>query len=95
MLKFQFTVSQIRAHLQESDSRIVVRKAESGYATIAAGLCPAAGREKRRHRYHEGLGNLTPADLYCGRDRAIIERRRKIKKQTVEKRRLAHQRQAA
>ena len=47
------------------------------------------------HRYHEGLGNLTPADVYCGRDRAIIERRRKIKKQTVQKRRLAHQRQAA
>ena len=47
------------------------------------------------HRYHEGLGNLTPADVYCGRDRAIIERRRKIKKQTVKKRRLAHQRQAA
>ena len=33
------------------------------------------------HRYHESLGNLTPADVYCGRDRAIIERRRKIKKQ--------------
>ena len=47
------------------------------------------------HRYHEGLGNLTPADVYCGRDQAIIERRREIKKQTVEKRRLTHQRQAA
>ena len=47
------------------------------------------------HRYHESLGNLTPADVYFGRDRAIIERRRKIKKQTFEKRRLAHQRQAA
>ena len=47
------------------------------------------------HRYHESLANLTPADVYCGRDQAIIERRRKIKKQIVEKRRLAHQRQAA
>ena len=47
------------------------------------------------HRYHESLGNLTPADVYFGRDRAIIERRRKIKKQTFEKRRLALQRQAA
>ena len=47
------------------------------------------------HRYHESLGNLTPADVYFGRDWAIIERRRKIKKQTFEKRRLAHQRQAA
>ena len=47
------------------------------------------------HRYHESLGNLTPADVYFGRDRAIIERRRKIKKHSFEKRRLAHQRQAA
>ena len=47
------------------------------------------------HRYHESLGNLTPADVYFGRARAIIERRRKIKKQTFDKRRLAHQRQAA
>ena len=47
------------------------------------------------HRYHESLGNLKPADVYFGRDRAIIERRRKIKKHTFEKRRLAHQRQAA
>ena len=36
------------------------------------------------HRYHESLGNLTPADVYFCRDRAIIERRRKIKKQTFE-----------
>ena len=47
------------------------------------------------HRYHESLGNLTPADVFFGRDRAIIERRRKIKKQTFEKRPLAFQRQAA
>ena len=46
------------------------------------------------HRYHESLGNLVPADVYFGRDQAITERRRKIKKQTFDKRRLAHQRQA-
>ena len=47
------------------------------------------------HRYHESLGNLTPADVYFGRDRAIIETRRKFRKHTFEKRRLAHRRQAA
>ena len=31
------------------------------------------------HRYYENLGNLTPAEVYFRRDRAIIERRRKIK----------------
>ena len=46
-------------------------------------------------RYHESLANLTPADVYFGRDRAIIDRRRKIKDLTIRKRRLAHQRQAA
>ena len=46
-------------------------------------------------RYHESLDNLTPADVYFGRDRAIIDRRRKIKDLTMRKRRLAHQRQAA
>ena len=46
-------------------------------------------------RYHESLGNLTPADVYFGQHHAIIERRRKIKELTIQKRRLAHHRQAA
>lgn len=46
-------------------------------------------------RYHESLGNVTPADVYLGRATSIIKRREKIKKQTFEKRRLAHQRKAA
>jgi putative transposase len=46
-------------------------------------------------RYHESLNNLTPADVYFGRDRAIIDRRRRIKKRTIEQRRLAHQLSAA
>ncbi len=47
------------------------------------------------HRYHESIGNVTPADAYFGRDTAIIERRQKIKKLTIRIRRLKHQRQAA
>jgi putative transposase len=47
------------------------------------------------HRYHESLGNLTPADVYCGRDQVIIERRKRIKEMTIRNRRLRHQSQAA
>ena len=47
------------------------------------------------HRYHESLGNLTPADVYCGRGPAILAEREKIKTLTIQTRRLIHQRQAA
>ena len=46
-------------------------------------------------RYHESLGNVTPADVYFGRDRNILKEREKIKKQTIQNRRLQHQKQAA
>ena len=47
------------------------------------------------HRYRESIGNVTPGDAYFGRHTAIIERRKKIKKLTIQNRRLNHQRQAA
>ena len=31
-------------------------------------------------RYHQSIGNVTPADAYFGRHTAIIEKRKKIKK---------------
>ena len=46
-------------------------------------------------RYHESIGNVTPADAYLGRHTAIIEKRKKIKKLTTQNRRLNHQSQAA
>ncbi len=47
------------------------------------------------HRYHEAIGNVTPADVYFGRDQAIINERRKIKLKTINQRRLQHQQKVA
>jgi len=46
-------------------------------------------------RYHESLGNLTPADVYFGRGQTILIEREKIKRQTITGRRLHHHTQAA
>ena len=46
-------------------------------------------------RYHESIGNLTPADVYFERGQTILIERERIKRQTIAKRRLLHQRQAA
>ena len=46
-------------------------------------------------RYHESLGNLTPADVYSGRGQAILEARDEIKKRTIRNRRLSRHGRAA
>lgn len=46
-------------------------------------------------RYHESLANVTPADAYFGRAAAIIKHRERVKRQTLEYRRLLHRKLAA
>ncbi len=46
-------------------------------------------------RYHESLDNLTPADVYFGRGQTILLERDRIKRQTLQQRRLQHQIAAA
>ena len=56
----------------------------------------AAFVEHYNHRrYHESLNNVTPADAYFGRAEAIIQLRERIKRQTIEHRRLQHRKLAA
>ena len=46
-------------------------------------------------RYHESLNNVTPADVYFSRDKAILQQRERIKRRTLETRRLHHSTRAA
>lgn len=46
-------------------------------------------------RYHESLNNLTPEDVYTGRGQTVLNRRRKIKLKTIERRRRLYCRQKA
>jgi transposase InsO family protein len=46
-------------------------------------------------RYHESLDNLTPEDVYTGRGKTVLARRKKIKLKTIEKRRRLYYRQKA
>ena len=39
-------------------------------------------------RYHKALGNVTPADAIEGRRERILQHRREVKAQTIERRRL-------
>ena len=38
------------------------------------------------HRYHESLNNVTPADVYFGREKGIEDKRKKIKRRTLRQR---------
>ncbi len=38
-------------------------------------------------RYHEALDNLTPADVYAGKEEEVLTRREQIKEETLRKRR--------
>jgi len=46
-------------------------------------------------RYHESLNNVTPSDVYFGRAQAILNKRERIKRKTLETRRLQHRKFAA
>jgi hypothetical protein len=57
---------------------------------------PEALVEHYNHlRDHESLDNATSADAYFGRAPAIIKRRERIRRQTLEHRRLQHRKLAA
>ena len=46
-------------------------------------------------RAHKSLDNLTPADVYFGRGQSILHERDRIKRHTIQQRRLLRQSKAA
>ena len=46
-------------------------------------------------RYHESIANLTPADVYFGRGQTVLLERERIKRHTIESRRLNYRQIAA
>jgi transposase InsO family protein len=46
-------------------------------------------------RYHESINNLTPADVYFGRGKAILKQTQRTKFKTMETRRLLYRKYAA
>ena len=56
----------------------------------------AAFVERCNHRrYYESLNNLTPADVCFGRGQTILLERERIKRRTIQHRRLMHHQNAA
>jgi putative transposase len=48
-----------------------------------------------KERYHEALGNVTPADVYFGRAKQIKIQRQEIKMKTLKERRQTNRRKSA
>jgi hypothetical protein len=51
---------------------------------------PAFVEYYNRQRYHEALDNMTPADVYFGKEKEVLSRREQIKEKTFSARRTHH-----
>ena len=72
---------------------IVLQAARS---MLQAPRCAGDSEGQGNHsRYHESLGNLTPADVYFGRGQTILNERRTTKEKPMKQRRLINQKRAA
>src|SRR3954467_6211384 len=79
------------------ETRHEIPRSREGRDHPAGRSLPSAGTPDAREARHPAgdLGNLTPADVYVGRGKAILLERERIKRQTITNRRLQHHAQAA
>ena len=64
-----------------------VVKLDQYYAPCEVERTVGRGVEDDNHRrYHESLQNVTPADVYFGRQAAILSRRERTKQRTLQRR---------
>ena len=76
--------------------KLTLEQINKGFDLMHEGKSIRAVVEHYNHRrYHESLQNLTPADVYFGRGQAILKQRERIKRATIETRRLLHRKSAA
>jgi transposase InsO family protein len=87
------TQGKIERWHQTLKNRILL---ESYYLPGGLERAGSAFVENYNHRrYHESLGNLTPADVYFGRATPILREMGEIKQQTIRQRRLPHNQSVA
>jgi hypothetical protein len=86
-LRGRFLVQGFVAHLH---SFVVTMSHKSSVIQDAKSVSRVLTRDN-----HESLKNLTPADVYFGRGQTILLQREKIKRQTIQNRRLLHSKKAA
>ena len=87
--------SQGRAHGWHRPRKTPILLATSCAPASNRAQTEASDGPKSPQRYHGGLSPVTPADANFGRASTILRQRERIKRQTIEHRRLQHRKLAA
>ncbi len=84
----------VAAHIAKLPE-LLCRPSDAGTLLGGVQFAQVAVDTETHQRYHETLNNLTPADVYLGRGQTILLNRKRIKRNTIQNRRLLHQNKAA
>ena len=90
-----FALLKRMLHREPDILRALLRKLTDMTVDYLEAQIEAFVHHYNHQRYHESINNVTPADVYFGRDKAILKQRESIKRKTLEARRLHHRQHAA